>query len=83
LKSTSLKVDVAPSQAQHLAATETGIAAQEHDEVRARVDGQRDLGEALVVVEVVEFHQAAADLEHLDRARQHWQKHGALWNARA
>ena len=61
--------DVNPSQRQHLAATQSCVTAQEHDQQRPPINGARRFDESVVIVEVVELGQSAAHLEHGHGAR--------------
>ena len=62
-------VDVAPLQRHHLAASQPGVAAEQHHRPAAGIDQPRRLDERAVLVEVVERHRRGRHLHQLDLGR--------------
>ncbi len=63
------EIDIARLERDHLAAPQSGLTAQQHDQVRPLIDCPCDVDEPLVPLEVVERRCALLDGQQLDPAR--------------
>src|SRR5579859_6937178 len=66
---TSGEVDVAPTQAEHLAAPQSRIAAEQNHDNRSEVELSRSVDQSLVLRELIEARHRLDGLHELDGAR--------------
>jgi hypothetical protein len=62
------EIHIAPFQRNHLAAPQTRLTAEKHDEMRSRIDETRDFDDAFVFIEIVERPRLVRDPQKCDGA---------------
>jgi hypothetical protein len=63
------EIEIRPFERDHLAAAQTRLTAQEHEEVGAHVEETSRFDEPFVLIEVVERGRSLRDRQELDRTR--------------